>query len=422
MSETHQRLRWPMTETRHMPALLAQSQSITLRRAMRARGKSGAWGSRRRLLAASTVAGLLLGAIALVASEPADAQVPVLPNGALDTRRPSSGYDFYFGSADQGRYDDGELHAWRVQGNVWLIAGQPDQANTVVQIGNNGVLVVDTGTTEMAPKLLALIQELAGKYGGKHKDIRWIINTDGQMDHIGGNEILRRSGTGYSAVAFTRVTSAPPGATVVASLNMSMNLLPSRNDGKVVPEGLWPSELHDQPVYSWYFNDEAVALHLPANANTNGNMMVRFLRSDVIATGDIVSQTTYPIIDQKHGGTIDGVLTALNQALEMSNISSHNGLAEGGTLLIPGHGRMIDRTELLSYIIMVTKLRNQIMYYKNSGRTLQEVLAMNVTSPYDGRWSPNGSKWTGQDFVKAVYNTLPPKGRGANRFSIKESK
>lgn len=344
------------------------------------------------------------------------------PNGSLDTRQSPyyRGYDFYAGSADQGTYGDGEIHPWHIQGNLWLMAGEPNESNVAVQIGNNGVLVVDTGVQQMAPKLLAAIKKLAAEYAGDQKAIAWVINTDGSVDHVGGNEIIRNGGDTIVGGNFARDNPGlTPGATVIASLNVLTRMVsPDALGHTLAPQGVWPNETHTEPIYSWDNNDEAVMMHHPDSANTDGNEMVMFRKSDVLAMGDVVSMLSYPVIDQKAGGTIDGELAALNDGIELGVADFHNGPQEGGTIIIPGHGRLLDQADLIEYTIMVTTLRNRIMYYKNRGVTLPQLQAMKPTWDFDDRWGASSGPWTSQQFAEAVYNTLPPKGKAPDRFAM----
>jgi cyclase len=341
---------------------------------------------------------------------------------ALDKRQSPyyKGYDFYAGTADQGSYDDGEIHPWHVQGNIWLLAGEPGESNVVVQIGNDGCLVVDAGTAEVAPKLLTAIKRLAAQYGGDQKAIRWMVSTSGAMDHIGGNQIIRNGGDTVVGGNFARDNPGlTPGATLIGSLAMLTRMVTRDAQGKTaVPQGLWPNETHTEPLYSWVFNDEAVSLYHPDSASTDGNEMVMFRKSDVIAVGDVMTELSYPIIDQKNGGSIDGELAALNQVIELAVADTHNGPQEGGTIIIPGHGRLSDQSDLIEYTIIMTTLRNRIMYYKNRGKTLEQVLAMKPTWDFDDRWGPQSGPWTAQDFVRAVYETLPARGKAPDRFAM----
>jgi len=375
-------------------------------------------------VAALTTAALLAaGMVAVHAQVPYAAQ-PITKSEQLDVRQSPyyQGYDFYKGTADAGRYGDGEIHPWHVQGNVWLLAGEPDEYNVAVQIGNNGALVVDTGSAEMAPKLLAAIQKLTREYGGEQQVIHWIVNTDGLADHVGGNYIVRNGGNTIVGSNFQFDNPGlTPGATVIASLNVLTRMVtPDAQGQPAVQEGLWPNETHTEPIYAWDFNDEAVRLIHPPSANTDGNELVLFRRSDVIATGDVVSMVHYPIIDRQAGGSIDGELSALNNTIELATADFHMGPQEGGTMIIPGQGRLCDQADLIEYDIILTTIRNRIMYYKNQGKTLQQVLALHPTWDFDQRWGGTYGAWSPQQFVQAVYETLPARGKAKDRFAMPE--
>jgi hypothetical protein len=146
--------------------------------------------------------------------------------------------------------------------------------------------------------------------------------------------------------------------------------------------------------------------------------MVLFRRSDVIATGDVVDMTKYPLIDMQQGGTIDGELAALNHVMELAVADRHNGPQEGGTMVIPGHGRLCDQADVIEYTIIATTIRNRVMFYKNQGKTLQQVLALKPSWDFDDRWGPSSGPWTANQFVEAVYKTLPAKGKAPDRFSM----
>lgn len=362
-------------------------------------------------------------------AQPVYAQVPydagtVSKSEQLDVRQSPyyKGYDYYKGTADQGTYDDGQIHPWHVQGNVWLMAGEPDESNVAVQIGENGALVVDTGTEQMAPKLLAVIQKVTQEFGGDQKNIQWVINTDGQPDHVGGNSVIRNGGTTIigSNEAFDN-PGVTPGATVIGSLNMLNRMVVVNAQGQTAaPQGIWPNETHTEPTYAWDNNDEAVQLVHPPSANSDENELVYFRRSDVIATGDVVSMVHYPLIDPTIGGSIDGELAALNTTIEEATADFHMGPQEGGTMIIPGQGRLCDQSDLIEYDIILTTIRNRIMYYKNLGKSLQQVLALKPTWDFDDRWGRADGSWSAQQFVRAVYETLPARGKGKVRFAMPE--
>ena len=302
--------------------------------------------------------------------------------------------------------EDGEIHPWHVHGQVWVMTGEPGGSNVAVQVGDQGVLVIDTGTKVMAPKLLAQIQRLAQERAGDQKAIRKVVNTNGRADHIGGNETIGKAGSqiisGEERAQQNAFVSA--GAEVLAHENVLRHMTAERTDAS---RGLEPTDTEGFEIDNTRFNGEAVQIHHPHNANTDGQLIVLFRGSDVIATGDVVDMTTYPIIDVKAGGTIDGELVALNKVIAMAAPVNQ---AEGGTVIIPGHGRLCDQTDVVLYKNMVTVIRNTVQYYKNQGKTLQQVLDLKPSEGYDQRWGATSGPWTTRDFITAVYETLLAKG------------
>jgi hypothetical protein len=127
----------------------------------------------------------------------------------------------------------------------------------------------------------------------------------------------------------------------------------------------------------------------------------------VLVTGNILDMSTYPIIDTRHGGTIDGELVALNRILDLAVPGPYE---QGGTLIVPGHGHLCDQGDAVAYRNSITMIRDRIQYYKNQGKTLAQVLALKPTQATDSRWGATSGAWTTTDFVRAVYETLPAKG------------
>lgn len=305
---------------------------------------------------------------------------------------------------------DGEIHPWHVHGHVWLMAGEPGESNVAVQIGSEGMLVVDTGTAKFAPKLLAQIQQLARQHAIDPNAIRIVVNTNGFPDHMSGNEVIGRAGSQILAGEETEQDSivSRPGAEVLASQNMLNRLLAQSAAGSAYPpRELWPTDTEDFDLFDMHFNGEAVQLYHPDSANTDGQLIVMFRDSDVIAAGDAVDMRSYPVIDVAHGGSIDGELAALDQVIKMAVPVGH---AQGGTLIIPGHGQLCDQASVRLYTNMITIIRNLVQYYKRQGKTLEQVLALEPSAGYDERWGATSGPWTTRDFITAVYKTLPAKG------------
>jgi glyoxylase-like metal-dependent hydrolase (beta-lactamase superfamily II) len=142
------------------------------------------------------------------------------------------------------------------------------------------------------------------------------------------------------------------------------------------------------------------------NAHTDGDSIVYFRHSDVIATGDIFVTTGYPFIDLERGGSIQGELDALNNLLDLA-ITKHD--EEGGTYIIPGHGRLCDRWELIEYRDMVTIIRDRIQAMIKKGMTVDQVKAARPTMDYDARYGADKGFGTTESFVEAVYKSLSKK-------------
>ena len=151
------------------------------------------------------------------------------------------------------------------------------------------------------------------------------------------------------------------------------------------------------------FNGEPVQVYSQPGANTDATGIVFFRRSDVISAGDAFSFDTYPLIDRKRGGSIQGVLAALNRMLDLAVPKDKQ---EGGTYIIPGHGRVCDEADVVEYRDMVTIIRDRIADAIKRGLNLEQVKAAQLTMDYDGRFGTTSGSWTTDMFVEAVYRDL----------------
>jgi glyoxylase-like metal-dependent hydrolase (beta-lactamase superfamily II) len=286
----------------------------------------------------------------------------------------------------------GEIEVLPAQGNVFMIVGPG--GNTAAQVGHEAVVVVDTQTAATSEELLAAIEKLSSK------PIRHIINTSADAEHTGGNEAVSRAGTYVRLID----TFDPRGQRSEAGIFAHVNVLGrmSAPAGTEAPAGAWPSDTYFTKEWALFVNGEALQLiHVP-EAHTDGDTIVFFRRSDVIVTGDIYNTSRYPRVDAALGGSLDGVIEGLNTILDIA-IPGEN--QEGGTVVIPGHGRLSDETEVANYRDMVTIVRDRIAALIEAGMTLEQVQAARPTRDYDGIYDePNG--WTAAMFVAAVYRDL----------------
>jgi cyclase len=277
-----------------------------------------------------------------------------------------------------------------VQKNIYMLAG--DGGNITLQIGNDGVLLVDTGLAAMSDQALAAIRKFTDK------PIHYILNTHVHPDHTGGNEAFGKAGnTITGGDVADDIKGLDKGAAIIAHRSVLDRM--SAPDGKqpAAPFGALPTDVYHGKQKDLYFNDEPVVLlHQPA-AHTDGDSLVFFRGSDVVSTGDVFVTTSYPVIDLDRGGSIQGVIDALNRIIEITVPAA---LQEGGTLVVPGHGRICDEADVVEYRDMVTIIRDRIADMLKRGKTLEQVKAARPTEDYDPRYGSS----TG--FVEAVYRSL----------------
>ncbi len=296
---------------------------------------------------------------------------------------------------------DGEIHVLPVQGNVYMLVG--DGANIAVQIGDEGAMVVDSGTGTLADKIIDAVRKLSSK------PITFIVNTSFHGDHVGGNVKLRAAGYDPSTEGsfFSgQFGDAGRGATIIANLNVQYRLSAPDAQVKVASEG-WPSDTYVRGRRRKFFNDEGIDIFYMPNAITDGDSIVQFRHSEVIATGDIFNTTQYPFIDVKNGGSIQGEIDALNAILDKT-VYKHD--EEGGTYIIPGHGRLCDEYDVAEYREMLAIVRDRVRAMIRQGATLDQVKAAKLTFDYDPLYGATSGPWTTDMFVEAVYTSLkqPP--------------
>ncbi|MEO8260118.1 MAG: MBL fold metallo-hydrolase [Acidobacteriota bacterium] len=280
---------------------------------------------------------------------------------------------------------DGEVHVLPVQGNVSMLLGAG--GNIAVQIGEEGVLVVDTGTTAMSEKVLAAIRKLSSK------PIRYIINTHFHADHTGGNEVIAKAGS---------TTQGGP-TTVIAHENVLNRMsAPVGKVGATAP-GAWPSDTFFPEEKDIFFNDEAVMMYHDVAAHTDGDTIVFFRRSDVIVAGDIFVTTGYPVIESADGGSVQGVIAGLNRILDLA-VPKHE--QEGGTMVISGHGKLNDESEVLEYRDMIVIVKERIEDMVKRGMTVEQVKAAKPTLDYDLHYGADTGAWTTAMFIEAVYRDV----------------
>jgi len=316
-----------------------------------------------------------------------------------------------------------DVHILPLRGNVYLLVGAG--ANITLSVGKEGVLLVDAGAAQMADKVVAAIAQLSkdvnaptvarpcaglGCSGNEFasllgtiaspappKPIQYVVNTSADPDHTGGNAKIAAAGTtiggGPGLGQFVGVVKES--ATIYAHENVLERMSAAKIPTAALPTESYPND------FKQFFNGEGIHLIHQKAAHSDGDTIVHFRGSDVISAGDTLSTVSYPVFDIAKGGSINGIVASLNGLLDLA-IAEYQ--TEGGTLIIPGHGRVCDSADLATYRDMVTIIRDRVQDAIKRGQTLEQVKAARLTKDYDPRYDvPN---WTKDQFVEAVYSSL----------------
>ena len=288
--------------------------------------------------------------------------------------------------------------------NVHMLAG--DGGNIVVQTGADGIVVVDSGAGQQSEAVLAAIRTLSGR------PIRYILNTSASPEYVGGNAALSKDGEalgGGGGAAGAAVAGVRSGAARLAHENVLLRM--SAPEGSKAPfvEAAWPTEGYIDKK-NIYLNGEAIQLlHQPA-AHSDGDSIVFFRRSDVIATGHLVDTTRFPVIDIAAGGSIQGEIAALNALVDLAVPPTPLAWQEGGTKIVPGRGHLLEQADLVEYRDMVTIVRDVVQDMIKKGMTQQQIRGANPTKGYTRRYGSDSGSWTTAMFVDAVYTSLTKGG------------
>ena len=331
----------------------------------------------RRVLVAALGAAVVYGA-GLAAQQPAAPQQIRTPKQMPFPQKP-----------DWSKLEVETLH---VRGKVYVIAGAG--GNIAVQVGDDGVLLVDTGYEQMSAKVLTALRKLS------NKTLRTIINTTLMDSHTGANAVLVKEG---------RLNQAGPGlgarpneADLIGHAGL-LKLMTQIGREKIIVER-WPPSTYSGKQKDLYSNDEPVVILQVPNGVTAGDSIVWFRGSDVVVSGEVFNQASFPFIDVAHGGTINGVIEGLNMLLEIM-VPKQN--QEGGTMVIPGYGRIGDEHDVLEYRDMVTIIRDRVQAAIGKKMTLAQVKAMKPSPTYEYELRYNRDPaWTAEMFVETIYRNL----------------
>jgi len=290
-----------------------------------------------------------------------------------------------------------DIRVTKVRDHFFMLTGAG--GNVAALVFPQGITLVDSGRLEMSDKLLATLRTLSPL------PIRYIINTSADPDHTGGNEKLGATGgqiTGGNVAG--QVANAGEGAEIIAHESV-LDRMTAPSVKPPLPIRMTPGTTYhvEHLKLSTVYHGDGIELFSAPAAHTDGDTIVYFRKNDVLVAGDLFSTTSYPVIDVERGGGVNGEIDALNHILD---IAFPDFRLEGGTLIVPGHGRLCDSADVAYYRDMVTIIRDRVQDQIKKGMTLDQVKASKPTKEYDGLYAGNGSAYTADMFVEAVYKSL----------------
>jgi cyclase len=299
-------------------------------------------------------------------------------------------------AAPKGDADMATVEIVPIRDSIFMVSG--GGSNMTVQVGDNGILVVDTLPAGLSDKAIAAIRSISDK------PIRYIVDTSYRADHVGGNAAIREAGTTVTGgnVAF-EISGSAEGAAIIAHEAVLFRLSAPTGEVPAMTEDGWPTSTYFEGGKDVYFNGEAVrVMHIPSAA-TDGDSIVFFRKSDVISVGDLFQTTTYPVVDLASGGSLQGLIDAETRIIGMM-VAEYG--ESGGTLLIPGHGRAAEMGDIVWYREMLSIIRDRIQARIDQGMTAEQVIAGRPTRDYDGRYAAASGPATAENFVAMAYKSL----------------
>ncbi|MEE8258087.1 MAG: MBL fold metallo-hydrolase [Sphingomonadales bacterium] len=269
---------------------------------------------------------------------------------------------------------DVKIEVQHLNGNIYAIFGRG--GNIGMSAGDEGVFLIDDQYAPLTPKILAAIREI------DDGPIRFVLNTHWHGDHTGGNENLGNEG-----------------AMIIAHDNVRLRLIEGldRGNGRITPpaaEGALPVLTFNDQVSLFINGEEARAIHVE-NAHTDGDSLIYFRDANVLHAGDTFFNGRFPFVDVASGGSIDGLIAAIELALSF---------VDDDTIIIPGHGPIATRADLGIYLEMLTLTRERVAALKAEGKSIEEIIAADPTADYNEKWT-----WVfinPEAFVFSVYSSL----------------
>jgi cyclase len=302
--------------------------------------------------------------------------------------------------------ENGGLDIVRVRPNFYMIAGAG--GNIGAQIGPDGIVLVNAGTEAASGQVIAALKKLTDL------PIRYVIDTNAEADFVGGNAKLAKAGQTIFTVTLGNggLASAMTngGAAAILAHDSIMRRM-SAPSGKAspFPTDAWPTEAFYPNRQTLRMNGEGIEVLYQPAAHSDADSFVFFRGSDVVAAGDVLDTTRFPVIDVANGGSIQGEIDALNKLIELAIAPTPFIYKSVGTYVIPGHGRLCEQMEVVDYRDMVVIVRDVIADLIKQGKTLDQIKEASPAKPYETQYGSKTGPWTTNMFVEAIYKSLTAK-------------
>ena len=278
----------------------------------------------------------------------------------------------------QADFSQTVIKVTQVSGGVYMLEGAG--GNIGLSVGSDDAFLIDDQFAPLTPKVRAAIATVTAK------PVRFLLNTHWHGDHTGGNENM--AGAGAIILAQENVRRRMSTEQFVEAFKQKV---------PASPQAALPIVTFSESI-TLYINDDSVkAVHVP-HAHTDGDVIVFFQKANVVHMGDTFFNGRYPLIDLSSGGSVQGMISAVDRALKMSNAE---------TRFIPGHGPLGNRDDLVRYRKMLATITDRVAKHVAQGRTLKEVLASKPSAEYDAQLGNGNIK--PEQFVSFVYTSLAAK-------------
>jgi len=263
------------------------------------------------------------------------------------------------GSAGAQDFSKIEITTQKLSDTLYMLIGAG--GNIGLSVGPDSVFVIDDQYAPMAPKIKAAIAKLTPRA------VQWVLNTHFHFDHTGGNEAFGSDGA--LIVAHHNVRRR-------LSADQLINFAGSANTQKASPKVALPVVTVAGEISFHINGDEVHAFHVP-RAHTDGDLIVHFRKGNVVHMGDVFFNGMYPFIDGSSGGTAEGAIAAYDRVLA---------LVDDNTKIIPGHGPLATKADLLATRTMVAAVHQRVQELKRAGKSDAEVRAARLSAEFDARF------------------------------------